>query len=110
MLLEKNFLDDAVSRAYYAVFHAMVALLKKNKVNLDIHKHTYILRQFRIHFIDTGIFRNETLKKVIQIKKAREQSDYSAAMGIDLEQATRLVEDAQSVISQIQALLDRASQ
>jgi uncharacterized protein (UPF0332 family) len=56
MLLEKGFIDDAVSRAYYAVFHAIVGLLRLKRVVLGEHKHAYILTQFRTQFIDVKTF------------------------------------------------------
>jgi uncharacterized protein (UPF0332 family) len=110
LLLDNNFIDDAVSCAYYSVFHAIVALLRRNNVNLDIHKHAYIIEQFQIRFVKTNILQKQILTKIQQIKKAREQSDYSAAAGTTPGKAARMLDDARSVVSQIQALLDEAPQ
>ena len=105
MLLEKNFIDDAVSRAYYAVFHAIVALLREKSVNLDQHKHAYILNQFRELFIDTEIFSRDMFFKIQQIKQVREQADYSANIKIDKAKAEQLLAETTTVVEMIKNYL-----
>lgn len=107
MLLDKNFVDDAVSRAYYAVFYAVVALLRKNNVNLEEHKHAYILNQFRLLFIDTNIFSTEIFFKIQQIKQVREQADYSAIIKIDKVKAKQLLADAKLIVDNVKDYIQK---
>jgi uncharacterized protein len=106
MLLEKNFIDDAVSRAYYAVFHAIVAALREKNIKLDQHKHAFILNQFRSNFIDTKLFSKETFFKIQQIKMVREQADYSTKSKIDKKKAEQLLADAESIVNLIKDFLN----
>jgi uncharacterized protein (UPF0332 family) len=106
LLLEKGFIDDAVSRAYYAVFHAIVGLLRLKKATLDEHKHAYIMTQFRVQFIDTKEFPPEIYYKIQQIKQLREQADYSVVVKVDKDKATRLLADAKEIVVLLVKFLD----
>ncbi len=109
MLLEKGFIDDAVSRAYYAVFHAIVGLLRSKQVVLDEHKHAYILTQFRARFIDVKAFPAEIYFKIQQIKQVREQADYSAVVKVGKAKATRLLSDASETVELLVKYLETSS-
>ena len=49
MLFEKNLFPDAVSRAYYAVFHHLKAILLT--IGQESRSHEGALHLFNIHFI-----------------------------------------------------------
>lgn len=52
LLIGKDFLDDAASRAYYAAFHAASALLLSE--NLSFNSHSGVLRAISLTFIKAG--------------------------------------------------------
>ena len=106
ILLENGFNNDSVSRAYYAVFHAIVGLLRQAKISLDVHKHAFILSQFRLQFIVTGVFPDQMFQKILHIKIAREQSDYSSSPGIDADDATRILDDAKEIVDSVKTYLE----
>jgi len=51
-LLKEGFLDDAISRAYYAIFHAASAVLFSERINAE--SHSALKDMFGLHFVKTG--------------------------------------------------------
>ena len=108
MLLDKGFIDDAVSRAYYAVFHAVVATLRFKQIKLEEHKHVFILNKFRTEFIDPGTFPEDIFFKIQQIKQVREQADYSAMVVIGKEKAQQMLVDARQIVELLKKFFDNS--
>ena len=65
---------NANNRAYYAIFHAIRAVLALEKV--DFKKHKDVLAYFNQYYIKTEIFPKMISKKISQARKVREDSDY----------------------------------
>jgi len=105
LLFNKGFLDDAISRAYYAVLHCVAVLLRDKNVKLDVHKHMYILAQFQKEFIEPGLIPRDTFKKVIAIKARREDADYSFESGTTPEDVEYIIADVRSCLEEFEAYL-----
>jgi uncharacterized protein (UPF0332 family) len=101
LLLQNSKFGDAISRAYYAVFHSIVAVLRLKKVDLKVHKHVYILNQFKTHFIDTTLLSIEILPKLQNMKVSRENADYNIHQVPDRVEAQAILADAKSIITEI---------
>lgn len=69
-LLSSGDYDDAVSRAYYAVFHAAQALLLTEGEKAETHKGVVTL--FGLLFIKTGKFKKDLGKYLANLKDERE--------------------------------------
>lgn len=108
-LLEGGFIDDTVSRVYYGLFHAVVAILERSGIDLSVRKHVYILGQYRKYFIDTKIFPEEHLSIILDVKSMREQADYGAFISIPPATARRVLDKANEIIEAIAAHLARSS-
>lgn len=65
---------NANNRAYYAIFHAIRAVLALERV--DFKKHKDVLAYFNQYYIKTEIFPKIMSKKISQAKEIREDSDY----------------------------------
>ncbi len=76
VLFEKNFFHGAVSRAYYAVFHHLKAILFT--IGHEPRSHEGAFHLFNIHFVKTGKFLPKYGKIFKKIKKHREESDYKS--------------------------------
>jgi uncharacterized protein (UPF0332 family) len=109
LLLDQGFYEDAVSRAYYAGFHAIVASLRFKKVDLSRHKHVFILNQFRIHFVDTKILSNDLYTKILNIRAIREHTDYAINSEIEQIEAEQIVRDTQNIVDKIKEYLEKMS-
>lgn len=65
---------NANNRAYYAIFHAIKAVLALERV--DFKRHKDVLAYFNQHYIKTEKFPKLISKKISQASKVREDSDY----------------------------------
>jgi len=95
--------DDAVSRAYYAVFHALGACLLSK--DLSFSSHSQVIGAFNREFIKKGDF-PKTFSKDIQILFADRQSgDYDIITPIDSETAKKDIEIATNIVQSIKNYL-----
>ena len=65
---------NANNRAYYAIFHAIRAVLALERV--DFKRHKDVMAYFNQHYVKTEIFPKIISKKISQASKTREDSDY----------------------------------
>ena len=52
LLLKDGFIDDAISRAYYSMFHAASAVLLS--AGISVESHSALKNMFGLHFVKTG--------------------------------------------------------
>ena len=74
-LSQENDYDFASSRAYYAAFYGLQAILLTK--NLSASKHSGTIRLFNEHFIKTGIFPKAFNKFINQLFRDRQTGDYT---------------------------------
>ena len=67
-----DFWDAVANRLYYAVFHAVSALLVKDGYNVSTHKGTLVM--FGQHYVKTGIFTADASSLYIKLQTMREPS------------------------------------
>ena len=98
LLLADGFADDAASRAYYAVFHAVSALHLANGNTFS--SHAQLIGRFNKDFVRTGRLPAEFTKIVTRLFQDRQLGDY-ALDSISLEQAAQDIDDARRIIATI---------
>jgi uncharacterized protein (UPF0332 family) len=69
--------DDAVSRAYYAAFHHVQAILLSE--GLESRSHAGEHHLFHLHFIKAGLVPARVGKLIAALQKFREQADHERA-------------------------------
>ena len=94
---------SANNRAYYAVFHAIRALLALD--GADYKKHSGVLAHFNQYYIKTGVFPIEFSTIVGNASIIRNGSDYDDFYICSKEQTIRLVESVSIVIAAIERYL-----
>ena len=72
--IEEGDYDFASSRAYYAAFYAMEAVLLTK--GLAYSKHAGVISAFNQHFIKTDIFPKEFSKLITRLFRERQTGDY----------------------------------
>lgn len=97
--------DFASSRAYYAVFYAMEAVLLTK--NLSASKHAGVTRLFNQHFVKTAIFPAEFGKFIGWLFSDRQTGDYKLGLSIDQTNAERNVQLAETILQAITEYLTR---
>lgn len=95
-LLAAGHWDDASSRAYYAAFHAVTAVLLAR--GLTFSSHGQLIGAFNRECVKTGEFTRADSRVLRRLAEDREIGDYGvslpvdeAAARLDVEDATRLV-------------------
>jgi len=101
--LEKKDYDFASSKAYYAVFHFMQAILLSK--DLSFSKHSAVISAFNRHFIKPGIFNKKFSTFIERLFKHRQIGDYAYLSGIEKEEAEGDVEIAEKMITAIEKYL-----
>ena len=75
LLFDQGFINDALSKSYYAIFAAANALLASE--GLQSKKHSGVISLFGKHFVKTGLIDKEFSKILVKARDARELSDYT---------------------------------
>jgi len=102
-LLHSDDYEDAVSRAYYAAFHAAQALLLTEGQEARSHKGVVTL--FALMFVKTGKFRRDLGKYLANLKDDRESGDYEAFSYVDKESAETAFREAKEFVKEAIAYL-----
>jgi len=89
--------NRTASRAYYAVFHAISAVLAEQGLSFSSHAQT--LGAFNREFVKTGIFPPHSYRILQRLFEDRQLGDYDWSRDLDKETAENDVRDAESLIS-----------
>ena len=94
--LAHGFAGDASSRAYYAAFHAVSAVLAERSMVFSSHAH--VLGAFNREFVKAGSFSADAFRTLQRLFDDRQSADYNWTVDIDHETAGRDVEDARTIV------------
>lgn len=103
LLLNSSFYDDAVSRAYYAMFYAAKAALEA--INIETRSHAGVINQFALHFIKSGRLDIEYSTMLTQAFQARQASDYDVWVNTVPVEAENVIANAEQFVAKIKKLL-----
>ncbi|MEI6221633.1 MAG: HEPN domain-containing protein [bacterium] len=95
--------DFAISRAYYAVFYAMEAILLTKEMTFS--KHTAVISAFNQHFIKTNIFPKNFGETLQNLFNERQIGDYEFEETVTIQQAKEEIENATTIITAIEKYL-----
>jgi len=103
-LLEENGeLEDAASRAYYAMFHAARALLFSKGMNAKTHKGTISL--FGEKIVKQGIMSEEYADMLRKAFDLRQKSDYEIYAETSVELVKGVIKNAAQFIERVKELV-----
>ena len=83
---------SANNRAYYAIFHAMRAVLALD--NVDFKKHSGVIQYFQKEYVKTSIFEKEYSNIITTASTIRNASDYDDFYIASKEEAQEQINDA----------------
>ena len=89
----------ALTRAYYAVFHAARAKLFAE--GFEPRTHTGTAHLFNLHFVRSGAVGADASRIMARLQKFREEADYAQAFVIDEAGAREEIEAARGLVGQI---------
>ena len=96
---------SAANRSYYAVFHAMRAVLAFD--GIDMKHHSGIIAEFRRAYIKTGIFPKEMSDVISSLFDVRTECDYDDYFVISKEETETQIKYAEAFIKNVRAYLDK---
>ena len=104
MLLAEGLLEDAISRAYYAVLHAAKAALAVANVSAD--SHAGVRRMFCLHLVKDGLIEDEYAGILVSAQEDRELGDYDIDVIIDESRARQRIQDAVRFVNRIKRYIE----
>ena len=96
--LSGGFYGEAASRAYYAVFHALSAVLATQGLSFSSHSQT--IGGFNKHFVKTATFPQDTTRKLQRLFEDRQIADYDWINTVDAETAEEDVKAAEDIVAE----------
>ena len=91
--------DNIANRLYYAIFHAVSALLINDGHSVNTHKGVVVL--FGQHYVRTGIFSMDDGRLYSQLQTMREKGDYNCAYQTSEDEIEPLIEPARILVDKI---------
>lgn len=103
LLFRDGYFDFAASRAYYAMFYAVEALLLERE--LSFSKHAAVISAFGKIFVKTGVFDNHFHRSLLNAFDLRNAGDYDAVNSISAERANQSIVAAIELLTEIKQRL-----
>lgn len=91
------------NRLYYAVFHAISALLIKNGIQVSSHKGLQMM--FNEKFVRTGVFSENDRLVLSQLESLRHQGDYNCFLDTTEDEIVPYIVKADALIAKIKGVL-----
>ena len=98
-----GFHDAAVSRAYYAVFHAATALLAS--IGRSVKTHDGLRAAVAEHFVRPGVLPPKFGRLLARSAADRNDADYNAAASFASEDAQEAIDGARELLEAVRMLL-----
>jgi uncharacterized protein (UPF0332 family) len=102
-LFSGQFYEDAVSRAYYAVFHAACALLAS--IGRTVRTHDGLRAAIAQHFVKPGTLDAKYSRLLARIAADRSDADYAAVSTFRAEDAEESIRQAEAFIAAVETVL-----
>jgi len=102
-LIKEGHYIHSVNRSYYAIFHAIRAVLALE--GADFKKHSGVISYFQQHYIKTGIFERKYSEYVKEAFSIRTDSDYKDFYIVSKEDAQEQLDHACLFINAVEAYI-----
>lgn len=99
LLFDKEFYREAVSRAYYSMFHAAQALLFIKNVYPKSHKG--VIQKFGEEFIKPSLLERKIGHMLAQAETMRLKADYDVGVKIDKEECEEILTNCEFFLSKV---------
>lgn len=91
--------DNIANRLYYALFHAVSALLIHDKHEVNTHRG--VVAMFGRYYVKTGLFTLDDGRLYSQLQTMREKGDYNCFYQTTEEEVLPMIEPARSLMERI---------
>lgn len=108
LLYGKEFYREAISRAYYSMFHAAQALLYLRRISPKSHKG--VIQKFGEEFIKPGLLEKKMGQMLTQAESMRLKADYDVGAPIHKEECKEILDNCKDFLTQVkEAIKDFSS-
>lgn len=97
--LENEVWELVANRLYYALFHAVSALLINDRHEVGTHRGA--AGAFSLYYVKTGIFTPAEGRMYSQLQHLREDGEYNCAIDVVKEDVERFIEPTRQLIEKI---------
>lgn len=104
-LMKGEFWNGVASRLYYAVFHAVSALLVHDKHQVNTHRGVHTM--FALHYIRTNALPTQYGKLFNQLQTMREESDYNCIYDVDPDELAAKMQPTKQLILDIGEMIQK---
>lgn len=107
--VSRKLLDDghnsiSVSRSYYALFYALLAVTELD--GFESSKHSGVISYFSLNYLKTNIFDRKISDSISAAFKLRRDADYEGLYIVSTSDAQRQINEVEEVINLIQPYLE----
>ncbi|MBI3392997.1 MAG: HEPN domain-containing protein [Nitrospirae bacterium] len=95
--------DDSISRAYYAMYHAALALLLTRGASPTTHAGVLVL--LSKEFVRTGRLEKRYLEMISEAKELRESGDYEPFFTGSAKESRTVLKEARLFVDRVKELL-----
>jgi uncharacterized protein (UPF0332 family) len=103
LLFEKKFYREAVSRAYYSMFHATQALLFIKKIYPKSHKG--VIQKFGEEFVKSGALEKKMGYILAQAETMRLKADYDVGVKITKDECGEILDNCEFFILKVKKMI-----
>ena len=91
--------DMAANRLYYALFHAVSALLIHDSHEVGTHRGA--VNKFSLYYVKTDIFSKDEGRLYSRLQQLREDGDYNCSIDVEKEEVEEKIEPTRQLIEKI---------
>lgn len=103
LLYEAKDFKSSVNRSYYAIFHALRAVLALD--GFDSKKHSGVISRFNQLYLKTGKINPEIGSMIAMSFRIRQDADYKDFYVVSTDEAAAQIKNAEAVLHQIKSFL-----
>lgn len=104
LLVNDAYADFSASRAYYAMFYAVEALLLSR--NLSFSKHSAVIAAFGKEYVKSGMLDSRLHRYLLNAFDLRNSGDYGTMHAVSEEKARQTISEAQELLETITLFLN----
>lgn len=104
LLVNDGYADFSASRAYYAMFYAVEALLLNR--DLSFSKHSAVIAAFGKDYVKAGLLDSRLHRYLLNAFDLRNAGDYGVMHIVSEEKARQTINEARELLDTITLLLD----
>ena len=104
ILLQSKLWSNLANRLYYALFHAVSALLINDGYEVGTHKGAVI--RFHQYYVKAGIFSTDEGSFYSQMQSLREKADYNCFYDVSETEVTERIEPTRQFIMKVKNIIN----